>query len=245
MLHMREARSTDIKKILATAHAGCMNTKSDSLDSVYAGVAAGADVIEVDVRFMEKQIPVLSHNAFRQERIKELVRLEEVLQVLKACPGVALNLDMKEIDGIPFLVELLHKTEIYERAFFTGLTSDAVMAAGQGRLSIPYFLNYQPDLWKINDGGYLKELTCMTKGLGAIGINLYYEFATQKLVRVFHQEKLKVFVWTVDNAEDMGRMIRMGIDSITSNRVDCLIKKIKEAERCFAEGATSSEIDQF
>lgn len=39
-----------MKRPLITAHSGCMGTAPNSLQSVAAGLRAGAEVIEVDVR---------------------------------------------------------------------------------------------------------------------------------------------------------------------------------------------------
>ncbi len=236
---MRKALFMDIKKTFVTAHAGCMNTKNDSLDSVYAGISAGADAIEVDVRFIDEQIPVLSHDVLKQEQIKNIVKLEEVVNVIKTFPGIALNLDIKEADGIGFINELLHKSDICDRAFFTGLEPDAIINIGREYLHVPYFVNYKPDLLEINNISHMEELACMAKDLGTIGINLHYSFATRELIEAFHGKKLKVSVWTVDNEEDIHRMIQIGVDSITSRKVDYLVKINKEVRQCFAFGGGS------
>lgn len=217
-------------KIKATAHAGCMNTQDDSIESVFAGIAAGADIVEVDIRFLQKNVPVLSHDAINPEHEECLVRLEEVLDVLKGYPDITINLDLKEIEGIRFLHQLIQKTDMEERVFLTGLEPDSLASVQQEGICIPYFMNYTPEFSQMEDPDHVNELLDRVKKHKAIGINLYYEFATRQLVEIFHEADMKVYVWTVDDQAEMRRMIRLGVDSITSRRVDLLVKTIKEAE---------------
>ena len=41
-----------------TAHTGCEGTPDNSLDSIRAGVAAGADIVEIDLHFLPDGTPV-------------------------------------------------------------------------------------------------------------------------------------------------------------------------------------------
>lgn len=218
------------KKILVTAHAGCMNTADDSLESIWAGISEGADIVEVDVRFSREDVPVLSHDPFNPALAENLVRLEEVLQVIKVFSNVLINIDMKEIKGIRSLNQLLSKTGMQERVFLTGLKPDLIPTVRQECAGIPYLVDFTPKFWRLKDPGYLNGLVEMVKSLKAIGINPNYKFAAQQLVEAFHEADMKVYVWTVDNEEQMRKMIHLGVDSITSRRVDLLVKVVREAE---------------
>ncbi|HVJ48472.1 glycerophosphodiester phosphodiesterase [Desulfitobacterium sp.] len=192
-------------KIWITAHAGCMKTKDDSLESVIAGIAAGADIIEIDLRFTEENIPVLSHDEINPEQAKDLIQLEEVLVVLKGYPNIMLNIDLKEIKGIRFMDQVLQKTDMKERVFITGLEPDLIEAINLENmdisyfLDIPYLMNYTPDMMRLNNQDYLSELVTKVNQLKAIGINLYYEYLTHELVDIFHEAGKVVCVWTVDD----------------------------------------------
>jgi len=56
----------------------------------------------------------------------------------------------------------------------------------------------------------------------ADGTMLYHKLATPAVVRAAHRRGLLVGVWTVDSLDDIVRLRRMGVDSITSNRPDLL-----------------------
>ncbi|TCL73306.1 glycerophosphoryl diester phosphodiesterase [Hydrogenispora ethanolica] len=216
-------------KILVTAHAGCMKTAMDSLESVYAGVAAGADVIEVDVRFAEGEIPVLSHDPLEPGQDRRPVRLAEVLEYVEGQRGTVLNLDLKETYGLPSLMELLRRTGMAERVFFTGLEPRAVPEVQRAAPGIPYLVDYQPEPWLSANPSYLKILAVMVKELGALGLNPSYQYVTEPLVDTFHAAGLKVYVWTVNRLVTMNGLIRLGVDSITTKRVDLLVQALREA----------------
>lgn len=213
-------------KILVTAHAGCLNTPRNSLESVSTGINAGADVIEVDIRFAGT-IPVLSHDRIKPEQDTMLVRLSEVLDSLKDYPEIKLNLDLKEIDGIKELNRLLTQTGMASRTFFTGLGPEAIPPV-RAATQIPYLVNYKPDVSQIRDLGFIKEFVAMVTQLGAFGLNTEYWRVSDLLVHTFHEAGLKVYVWTVDAETDMRNMIQMGLDSITSEGgLDRLIAMIR------------------
>lgn len=48
-------------------------------------------------------------------------------------------------------------------------------------------------------------------------IDIYYQSLTREDVDIFHQNKIKVNVWTVDNCDCAERLISWGVDFITTN----------------------------
>lgn len=57
-------------------------------------------------------------------------------------------------------------------------------------------------------------------------LGILYTRATTNLVEATHGSGLAISVWTVDHPEDMRRMIGLGVDRITTNYPDRLIKLI-------------------
>ena len=45
-----------------TAHTGCEDTADNSLEAISAGIAAGADIVEFDLRFDSEGKGILSHD---------------------------------------------------------------------------------------------------------------------------------------------------------------------------------------
>ena len=76
-----------------TAHSGCENTPDNSLESVRAGMALGADFVEVDVRLDPDGVPRLSHDM--PADYGRLPTLEAVFRVVAGSP-CGVNCDLKE-----------------------------------------------------------------------------------------------------------------------------------------------------
>lgn len=52
------------------------------------------------------------------------------------------------------------------------------------------------------------------------GLDINYTAITQEIVDRYHEKGLVVNVWTVDKVEDGNRLIKMGVDFITTNRLE-------------------------
>jgi len=192
-----------------TAHAGALNTQANTLDSVRAGLAfVGAGNIEVDVRFRPDGTPALGHNAADAHAPD----LASVFEMMRDFEG-SINLDMKERTNLPGMIELLDTYGLRSRAFMTGLLREG---CGQARgCGLPYWLN----------GRSVKA----AKKLGAVGINIFYKTCSARLVKKAHALGLAVSVWTVDSPKAMRKMLRLGVDNITSRHPDQLMEIMNDA----------------
>ncbi len=69
------------------------------------------------------------------------------------------------------------------------------------------------------------------QNLGANYLNVDSNLVTKYLVDAAHANGLKVAAWTVNEPATMQRLAALGIDSITSDRPDLLIKTFRAASR--------------
>ena len=219
------------KNILITAHAGCMGTAADSIESVAKGLEEGTDVIEVDVRFTNDQVPVLSHNRFSKSGISSLVKLEEVFVLIKESEHVVLNKDLKEYDAqcLSALNEIIVRTNMKDKIFFSGIQEENTEKIKRHCPECAYLLNYMPVNHQMENMHDAQTLLTFVNRSGAFGINLEKHFVTQEIVEIFHKNGKIVSVWTVDEKEFMEKMIGLGVDSITTRNVELL----KSLLRCF------------
>ncbi|KHO53083.1 MAG: Glycerophosphoryl diester phosphodiesterase, partial [archaeon GW2011_AR13] len=58
--------------------------------------------------------------------------------------------------------------------------------------------------------------------LNVDSVNLCFEFINQEFVDDAHNRNLKVYVWTVNDSDDIERMKTFGVDGIFSNFPDRL-----------------------
>ena len=69
------------------------------------------------------------------------------------------------------------------------------------------------DNWIFDYGEYCEKRN--------VTITIPYHFAlTQEIMDDFHKHSVKVYPWTVDEPEEMRRMLDMGADGMLTNRVD-------------------------
>lgn len=54
---------------------------------------------------------------------------------------------------------------------------------------------------------------------------------TREFVDFAHRHNKTVQVWTIDEAQQMRELIRLGVDGIVTNRSDALVKVLDEVER--------------
>lgn len=70
------------------------------------------------------------------------------------------------------------------------------------------------------------ELIEKAKECGLDGLNLNWAGLDKDFVEKAHMESLSVYAWTVDDPEIAGKLQKMGVDGITSNKPDLLMKEL-------------------
>lgn len=214
-------------KISITAHAGCMNTKMDSIESINAGIKYQVDIIEIDLNEDENGQLVLSHNT--PEKNIEYKRFETALELVKN-EKILLNIDVKNLNTLEKANRIITNNNMRNKVFFTGITFENFIKASDKLWEKSCFINLEPpklDTLKIHNEFYLNELMNEIKNLKALGINIFYKFASSKLVEACKANKLLCSVWTVDQIDAMHNMIGLGVDSITTKKIDTLQDLLK------------------
>lgn len=201
--------------LTVTAHAGSMSTPDNSLESLQAAVNAGADIVELDVNFLEDMTPVLSHNT---PKGNSCVLLSEAFELLAPHKNILLNLDMKHTYDLKAVENEAEKYSLEKRIFFTGIEEKDVEAVKNQCRFTPFYLNFS---FKRKSTADDYERICKTAAqMGALGLNTDFKTLTEECVRCFHDSGLLVSAWTVNRKRNMKKLIRMGVDNITTRRPD-------------------------
>ena len=204
-----------------TAHAGALNTEANTRESLQAILEfAGQGIIEVDLRFSAAGVPVLSHDGPAGD---SAFPLEDCFAM--AGPYAArFNLDLKEAHGnINAVHALLERYDMAGRAFFTGLRWAGHVRPVR-RCGIPWYLNVYLPQW-LPFAATIMALRAKT--LGAVGLNMPFRCCGEKVLRAARRHGLLVSVWTVDDPADMARLLRLGVDNITTRHPDVLREMIE------------------
>lgn len=73
-------------------------------------------------------------------------------------------------------------------------------------------------------------LAVAVRAIGATDVMTQHRACSLRLVRLMHRRQIKVNTWTVDHPRQIERAIRLGVDSITSNRPDLVMEMLSSTK---------------
>lgn len=206
-----------------TAHTGCEGTKDNSLEAIERGYNSGADVVEFDLSFTSQGEPVLEHDAPKADS----VTLKQAFELVAKYEGLRVNVDVKTTENLKAVADTAKECGVLDRIFYTGIDTQKVAAVKTDTPEITYYLNTSIEKSKKNNEEYIRSLAALVKENGALGLNIHYSEASEKMVEIFYSEGLQVSVWTVNNEWVMHRILALGCDNITTRQPAKLIEIIE------------------
>jgi len=81
----------------------------------------------------------------------------------------------------------------------------------------------ETDKWIPHD----PQLFQIAKSKGLDGLDVHYAGVTKKFARAAKASGQKLYVWTVDDPEEANRLVKLGVDGITTNRPGWLREQLK------------------
>jgi glycerophosphoryl diester phosphodiesterase len=162
---------------------------------------------------------------FAGERIPFLT---EVLETIP--PERRLYIEIKcgpEI--LPQLQQLLAQSGKMSQIIIIGFDLETVAASKQ-RIDVPtYWLkgtekDKQTDRWIPHD----PKLIQMARDQGLDGLDVHFAGVTEEFARAVRAAGLKLYAWTVDDPDEAVRLVRLGVDGITTNRPGWLRAQLQE-----------------
>lgn len=216
-----------------TGHTGCFakdgtKTKDNSLESVAAAVECGADIVEIDVRFLSDGTPVLSHDAVSDSDADSVVKLDAAFAALAQHPQLRMNVDLKSVDFVGNVRTVAEQYGVLDRIFFTGVDRAWAVAVAKADTGIPYYLNIGVNRILANHAQYINRLIALCKELGCVGLNINKTGATKKLSRLLHENGLLLSVWTCTQENEIRRALQCSPDNITSRDPALVVKILSE-----------------
>jgi glycerophosphoryl diester phosphodiesterase len=178
---------------------------------------------EVDLKVSEtpfERLRELDVGRFKGEQFagERIPLLEEVIASMP--PGHRLFVEIKcgrEI--LPFLQPLIVESGKMSQIVIIGFDLETVAASKQ-LIDVPtYWLkgtekDKQTEQWIPHD----PQLVQIAKDRGLDGINVHYAGVTRELVDAARAAGQKLYVWTVNDADEAIRLARLGVDGITTDR---------------------------
>ncbi|WP_307622708.1 glycerophosphodiester phosphodiesterase [Streptomyces sp. V3I7] len=221
-----------MQTVTAVAHRGDpYRFRENTIDSLRSALQLGADAVEIDVRLTRDHVPVLLHD----ETLKRLWEQDRPLRSLSAdqlreltAGGVpTLEEALAAMDGARVMVDLPGRPD--DRA--VQKTMDVVRACGaQDRV---YYCAGASTLLSVRAVDPSAELALTWASLApprravldAVRprwLNYRFGLVNRALAARVHRDGCLLSVWTPDTRRSMRRLLDLGVDSITTNRVDTL-----------------------
>lgn len=148
--------------------------------------------------------------------------------VLTAFPGIRINVEAKEPQVAGPLVDIIRRQGAEFRVLVAAEFEEARVSArgypgpwGASRHHVFLFwvLHRLPGGGPYTPGADILQVPEMWKGRHIV---------TPRFVREAHRRNLPVQVWTVDDADDMRRLLAWGVDGIQTDRPDVLARVMVE-----------------
>ncbi|MFG2575894.1 glycerophosphodiester phosphodiesterase [Streptomyces sp. NPDC048481] len=221
-----------MQNVTAVAHRGDpYRVRENTIDSLRSALDRGADAVECDVRLTGDGVPVLLHD----ETLKRLWGLDRPLRSLSAAEVRGLT-----AGGVPTLAEALAATDGSRLMLDLPGTRDertarrivdAVREAGAAD-RVHYCADAVAMLAvRAADPSAEIALTCTSLApprpalLAAVKprwLNYRFSLVDRDLAARVHHDGFLLSVWTPDTRRALRRLIDLGVDSITTNRIDVL-----------------------
>lgn len=219
--------------MLIFAHRGASGVEPENtLRAIQAALDAKVDGIEVDIHQVDNKLFVIhdrwlhrtttgngqiSHHKYEHLRSLDaglgetIPMLDEVLSLIAG--KCLINLELKGVNNIALLFDYIdHAINTTKLS-----TNDILLSSFNHRL----LNNIQQQRVEFNIGAltacYPLDYAKFAEQLNAYSVHLNVNFISQNFVDDAHQRGLKVFVYTVDEPDDINSMKTLGVDGIFSN----------------------------
>ncbi|MEU7420932.1 glycerophosphodiester phosphodiesterase [Streptomyces antibioticus] len=228
-----------MQTVTAVAHRGDpYRFRENTIDSLRSALDRGADAVEIDVRLTRDGVPVLLHDA----TLKRLWELDRPLTSLSAAEVQGLT-----AGRVPTLAEALAATEGARVMIDLPGTReprtarrvvDAVREAGAA--DRVYYCADATAMLAVRAADPSAEIALTWTSLApprpvllaAVQprwLNYRFSLVDRNLAARVHDGGHLLSVWTPDTRRSMRRLVELGVDSITTNRIDTLTAVRKES----------------
>lgn len=232
--------------VVAMAHRGFSR---DGLENSMVAFAAAVDLgyryVETDVHATSDGVLLAVHDhtldrvagisgkisqlpwsKVREARIGGREPIPQLRDLLGSWPELSVNIDIKAATAIDPLVEVIEQTRAHGRVCITSFSDRRRMAAlrrlsrpvctsaGQTRTAGFVAGRRVPGLTVLAARGF--DCLQVPESVGRLPV------VTSGLLQAAHRVGLKVHVWTVDDPDDMNRLLDLGVDGLITDRADIL-----------------------
>lgn len=206
----------------------------NTLRSIRKAIKLGVNAVEIDVHLSKDKKLVIIHD-------NKVDRTTNGKGYVKYLNFKALRkLDAGEGEQIPTLQEVIDlfadKVELFIELKGLGTARHVVKALSENKIEdrvyvISFWHGIVKKVKEINKKiktgilfvGCPLNANTLIRGVNADALAINYKYINKKLVEDAHKENLKVFVWNIDDKEEIRPIAKLGVDGIGSNKPDILV----------------------
>lgn len=231
------AENGPVRIVSVVAHRGDpYRVRENTLPSLRSAVVRGADTVEIDVRLTRDGVPVLLHDATlkrlwgHDRQLSGLTRAEVEELTLGGVP--TLRDALLDVGTHRLMIDLPGATEESVRAV-VGLVREC------GAAERVYYCAGPVAMLAVRSEDRAAEIALTWTSLApprpvlidAVRprfLNYRFGLVGQELADRVHKDGMLISAWTADTRRTMRRLIRSGVDSVTTNRVDVLASVVRD-----------------
>lgn len=217
---------------LRIGHRGAATLAAENtLPSFLAALETGVDLIEFDVIAAPDGTLVVAHSV--PEMQLDTPTLDAVLRFfVDEAPGTGVHLDLKQGGREGEVVAALQRFELTGRAFVSSASPRIVRRLARLR-AVPVGITVPRGVLGISDEGRtapvaraaLRVLRIVTPlavrpllaYTGAHAVVLHHTLVSERSVRAAHARGAPVVTWTVDDRDELARVVEAGVDAVVTN----------------------------
>ncbi len=213
---------------LLLGHRGARAVKSipeNSIASFDRAIADGCDGFEFDVRLTRDGVAVIYHDPKRRlikiahasaEKLKSLPRLGDVLSRYQQ--SAFLNIELKVPGLEQITADLLSKFPPVHRYVVSSFLPEVLLALHQvePKIALGLICEKPAQLSRWND-------------LPIESVMISRKLASSETIPKLKKAGKKVFVWTVNRADEMRSFAQLEVDGIISDKTELLCRTLKDA----------------
>jgi glycerophosphoryl diester phosphodiesterase len=226
--------------ILVIGHKGASKTEPENtLKAFKRAIELEADFIELDVQFSKDKEIVVSHD-YNIERItgqniyinkmtvKELKQydigegesiptLKEVISLTNG--KIGLQIELKEVGTGKVVIDMLREANLIDSTIISSFIHNELLEIKkiEPRVRLGALISE-----RVSTPSDLKKATKRIIKKKLFAVHPHYKGVNRDLVEYAHNNNLKVNVWTVNEKEDIQRMIDIGVDGIIGDDIPLL-----------------------
>lgn len=164
----------------------------------------------------------------RQARIGGAEPVPTLAEVLHAWPDLRVNIDVKSVAAIAPTIATIERERAHDRvligsfsdgrrlATVRGLSRPVATSAGTG--TVVRFVAGARLGWHAAAGRAVSGVDCLQVPVRQGGVTV----VSERTVAAAHARGVQVHVWTVNETEQMHRLLDLGVDGLVTDRADLL-----------------------